>query len=226
MAFAKLITYELLEKLHAEHGPVAPRCYVDDMAMMAIELSQAALYRALAPASVAFVTELAQLGLRVSAQSQMGPAGSSALRQLQRLLGRRGVAVALADEGRDLGVDAAAGRLRSRRVAARRISAARQRGWRVAHLFGRGARSLALTTTRVATPSPQAVWGAASGGTFPTDIERIRRLVATSAGANGAGRCLTTSLAVLLPPGKDPGIALRLAILGGWRSAWATLGEQ
>jgi hypothetical protein len=33
-------------------------------------------------------------------------------------------------------------------------------------------------------------------------------------------------LAVLLPPGKDPGIALRLAALDGWRSAWATLGEQ
>ena len=95
------------------------------MAMLAIEVSQAALFGALAPASVRFVTELAKMGLRISAKSQMGPAGATALRRLQALLLRRGVAVGLAGEGRDLGVDAAAGALRRRRCARRRITSVR-----------------------------------------------------------------------------------------------------
>jgi hypothetical protein len=93
MCFAKMITYELLEQLHMAFGPVAPRSYVDDMAMLVIEVSQAALYGALAPASMAFVTELAKMGLRVSAKSQMEPTGSAVIRQLQALLLRHGVVV-------------------------------------------------------------------------------------------------------------------------------------
>ena len=36
MTFAKLVTAELLTRLHEEHRPCAPRAYVDDMLQTAI----------------------------------------------------------------------------------------------------------------------------------------------------------------------------------------------
>ena len=82
-------------------------------------------------------------------------------------------------------------------------------------------KGLAETTVRVG-------WCAntVSGGASPFEIERARRLVATRVGANGAGRRLTTSLALLLPSGKDPGVSLRLGLLSAWRGACVSFGTR
>jgi hypothetical protein len=54
MAFAKLATFEILDELHRAYGPAAPRAYVDDMAMMLVELTQSALLGTLRPAVLNF----------------------------------------------------------------------------------------------------------------------------------------------------------------------------
>ena len=90
MAFAKLATFELLDELHRGHGPAAPRAYVDDMAMMLVELTQSALLGTLRPAVFRFVEELGRLGLRISQKSTLCPTTSSAVRALQAALLQRG----------------------------------------------------------------------------------------------------------------------------------------
>jgi hypothetical protein len=79
MVFAKLATYELLAELHRAHAPAAPRAYVDDMAMMLVELAQAALLGALRLAVTTFVEELGKL-------RRFSPADARALHSLRRWL--------------------------------------------------------------------------------------------------------------------------------------------
>ena len=68
--------------------------------------------------------------------------------QLAALL-QQGVTTVLADGGRDLGGDVQAARRRAKAVASRRLTAARQRAWRVSRLFGKGGKAAQLTRTGV-----------------------------------------------------------------------------
>ena len=120
-------TFELLGELHRAYGPAAPRACVDDMAMMLVELTQSALLGTLRPAVFRFVEELGRLGLRISTKSTLCPTTSSAVRALQAALLKQGVATSLADGGRDLGGGVQAAWRRTKAVALRRLTAARQR---------------------------------------------------------------------------------------------------
>ena len=123
----------------------------------------------------------------------MSPAGSFAARVLQAALRSRGIETVVTNEGRDLGVDAHAGGRRAKANAARRVVAARQGAWRGKRLFGRGAQAAMLTRAGVL---PQATWGQQRGGAPPTEIDCPRRAAAAACNASGAGRRLSSALAL------------------------------
>jgi hypothetical protein len=94
MAFAKLATFELLDELHRAYGPAAPRSYVDDMAMMLVELTQSALLGTLQfgmGAVAGAVLSLLHDGTSLPMSLTIGMAGAAAL-AARLLLGRRGAA--------------------------------------------------------------------------------------------------------------------------------------
>ena len=119
------------------------------------------------------------------------------MRGLHRALLGAGVVTTLTDAGRDLGIDAIGGGRRRQRVAAAGVALARQRAWRVVALCGANLAKHARSLTKTGV-LPQAVWGAPAGGCSPSQVERIRRIAATGLGCTGAGRCLTTAIAMRL----------------------------
>ena len=72
------------------------------------------------------------MGLKISGKTTITPTSSEAMQMLRRALERVGVAVSLAGEARDLGIDAFGAAKRRQKVARARVLKARQRAWRVA----------------------------------------------------------------------------------------------
>ncbi|CAK0808398.1 unnamed protein product, partial [Prorocentrum cordatum] len=140
-------------------------------------------------------------------------------KDLHRALARRGVPCAATNHAVGLGVDTAAGRVRTQRRALTRRKAGQCQFRRI---FRTRRHAQLSRVTKALWPTaalPRSTYGHQAFGLAPSAIPRLRRGAALSAAGKGPG-WRPTSIFATLHGDKEPGLELRRQLLGEWLDLW------
>ena len=217
--FARLPIRPHIARMASEAKPplLKVATFVDDVSQTSRgSLSQIA--NAAIRAAVSFCISMGTLGLKVSSKSVIVSSQPRLARAVALQLRKtQGVAVTVAETGRDLGIVNNPSKRRSTIIQDSRIAKASRKFRRIARL-AKGVRSARKLSTTGAVP--QAVWGLGAVGLAPSTVKRLRTELAISTGISAAGRCPVTAVAVAFGEEADPEVIAIAEQVTLWLQLW------
>ncbi len=167
--------------------------------------------------------EIGNLGLTISAKSEIVASDPVAAELVARNLRREGINMKIAVQADDVGVTTSAGKRRAVAAQNRRLDKADIRSTRVAQMVAVNKQASCLHKTGTAL---QAGYGATVQGASPSQILRHRRQAAKICPNTGPRPCTTALLHWSLGPEADPEVALPKKQVEHWIKTWRQLGSS
>ena len=214
-SYARIALYRLLDAAHAQL-PDQVRQYVDDLAQVQRGTSNQC-YNKIVEGARLLYEGLTEEGLKVSPKSTIVCSSATLAFRVHSKLLSLGIEVSVARGVRDLGIDAGGGRHKPVAVRNQRLDKVKGRARRVSQLGRWCKKASKLYNTNI---WPAASYGMAAYGCPPGVIRQLRSTAALCTSSK-SGACTTSAIAIGLPPGSDPAIALRVEILKCWIDFWA-----
>ena len=220
-AYARLYLYDVLETLHSRFNGVTVGAHVDDVATVACGQPEE-LLDTMAQLSEVFSQHIKKLKLTISPKTVVVSSSKDLANKLGVRMTDLGIQHTQARIARDLGIDAAGGKVRSVVVQKSRLLKAKRRTAKLKVLSKMGAKATKLYATNI---WPSASYGSLGMGMAPGHIKKLRSQ-AGQAALGRVGQCSTTAIAVAFRAHSDPAIRARLDIILQWLKLWGRCSEE
>jgi hypothetical protein len=206
--YSRLALYDILDEAHRAHRPRQLRTWIDDTSHCELGREQDVGTK-LVQVAETLVTMLQDRGLKVSPKTVVLTTPPRLGRSVVKRLAEVGIHLTATAAGRDLGLDTHGSR-RSTRAQQERLRRAgrRARGIRAVLHVDRNAKKLVNTGFK-----PTAIWGIDGPGLAPTQIKRVKTLVAGMSAARYPGSCATVAIRIGLGEAADPALYGRLQLI-------------